>query len=559
MNNEKSYYAIYRGDIVKSLKENNINQYIILNNQLVAIYVDDNFDESIFTYIPEITWWNASFPMSSLIDVTNSLESGESINFAVGTDYIKNNPYVNVTGKGILIAIIDSGIDYLHKDLVTKDGKSKIVYLWDQESSLGKPPTGMIYGSEFTNEEINEAIKSNNPNLSTDKIGTGTAIAGILVGQGNINKEYIGIAKDSELVVIKLRSNDGVYKEDKVSYETTDFLGAITYAISIAKKENKPMIINLTIGARSSTDVEATILDTYPVFNRPGMIIVSGAGNQGNTDIHYSGYFTGIGDNQDVIVQNGENKNLDITLSGKGPDKIGVQLISPSGELSQIVEYSPSENIYTGKFNLENTTYKIRYIYPWIATGELQIDISLRNIKPGIWTIRLIPEFILIGQYDVYLPNKNLISKDTRFLDPSSMATITMYAANEGVITIGAYNDRVNSIWIGSSKGDSNGFKIKPDIIAPGVDIISTYINGEYNTFTGTGVSGSIVSGVLALVIEYLEEQSTIPKLSLFNEVLKTYLMLGTTRKEIYEYPNLSEGYGLLNLKNLFKSIANNL
>lgn len=559
MNNKKSYYATYKGDIIKAFKDNDIDQYIILNSQLVSIYVDENFNESILINMPEITWWNASFPMSDLIDVTNSLESGESINFAVGMDYIKNNPYVNVTGKGILIAIIDSGVDYLHKDLIKKDGESKILYLWDQEAESGNPPSGMIFGSEFTNEEINEAIKNNNAELSKDTIGTGTAVAGILVGQGNIKNEYAGIAKDAELVVVKLRTYDGIYKSGQISYESSDFLAGITYAIRIAKEQGKPMIINLTVGTRSSTDVEATILDTYSVFNKPGMIIVSGAGNQGNTDIHYSGKFSKIGENQDVIVQNGENQNLDITIIGTGPDKIGVQLISPSGELSQIIEYSPSENIYEGKFNLENTKYKIRYIYPWIATGELQIDINLRNIKPGIWTIRLIPEFILIGDYDVYLPNKNLISKDTRFLDPSSMATITMYAASDGVITIGAYNDRVNSIWIGSSKGDSNGFKIKPDIIAPGVDIISTYINDGYNTFTGTGISGSIVSGVLALIIEYLEEQSNIPKLSLFNEVLKTYLMLGTTRKEIYEYPNLSEGYGLLNLKNLFKSIANNL
>lgn len=559
MENEKSYYLTYRGDIIKSFEENNINNYIILNNQLAAIYVDENFNEEILNSTPEITWWNETFPMSSMIEVTNNLESGESITVAVGTEYIKNNPYVNVTGKDTLIAIIDSGVDYLHPDLIDKDNKSKILYLWDQESNLKNPPSGMIYGSEFTNNDINEAINENNSSLSSDNTGTGTSIAGILVGQGNVNKAYEGIAKDSELVVVKLRSYTGVYQENKISYTTTDFLAAITYVTSIAEKEGKPMIINLTIGARSAADLDATILDTYPIFNRPGMIVVNGAGDQGNTDIHYSGNFNNIEETQDVIVQNGNNKNLDIVLSGTGPDKISVQVISPSGDLSQLVEYSPSYNIYTGKFNLENTTYRIRYRYPWIATGEEQVDISLKNIKPGIWTIRLIPDFILRGEYNVYLPNKNLISIDTRFLDPNSTNTITMYGISDGVITIGTYNDKLNSIWIGSSKGSPTGYRIKPDIVAPGVDIISTYINSGYNTVTGTGVSGSIVSGVLALVIEYLQNQSDIPSLSLFNEVLKTYLMLGTTRKEIYVYPNISEGYGILNLRNLFREIANNL
>lgn len=559
MDRERSYYALYRGDIVKALQENNINRYIILNEQLISIYVDDDFDESILTNMPEITWWNQSQVMSSLIQTTNSLKLGETINFAVGTDYIKNNPYINVTGKDILIAIIDSGVDYLHPDLITRDGKSKIAYLWDQENNSGTPPEGMIFGSEFNNEQINEAIRSNNPNLSKDNIGTGTAVAGILVGQGNINNDYSGIAKDAELVVIKLREYDGVYKEGRISYGATDFFAAITYAVSIAEKENKPMIINLTIGSRSSTEVETTIIETYSVFNRPGMIIVSGAGDQGNTDIHYSGNIKQTDAYQDVILQNGENKNLDITISGNGPDKLDILLISPSGELSQTIQYAPSYNIYEGKFNLENTSYKIRYTYPWIDTGELRIEIRLTDISPGIWTIRLIPELILSGNYDIYLPNKNLISENTRFLDPNSMGTITMYANSESIITVGAFNGRLNSIWIGSSNGDSNGFRIKPDIIAPGVNIISTYINGGYNTFTGTGISSTITAGVLALIMEYLIEQSNIPKLSLFNEVLKTYLMLGTTRKEIYTYPNLSEGYGLLNLESLFMTIANNL
>lgn len=224
MDRERSYYALYRGDIVKALQENNINRYIILNEQLISIYVDDDFDESILTNMPEITWWNQSQVMSSLIQTTNSLKLGETINFAVGTDYIKNNPYINVTGKDILIAIIDSGVDYLHPDLITRDGKSKIAYLWDQENNSGTPPEGMIFGSEFNNEQINEAIRSNNKDLSKDNIGTGTAVAGILVGQGNINNDYSGIAKDAELVVIKLREYDDVYKEGKISYGTTDFL-----------------------------------------------------------------------------------------------------------------------------------------------------------------------------------------------------------------------------------------------------------------------------------------------------------------------------------------------
>ena len=114
-------------------------------------------------------------------------------------------------------------------------------------------------------------------------------------------------------------------------------------------------------------------------------------------------------------------------------------------------------------------------------------------------------------------------------------------------------------MWIGSSKGNLSGNKVRPDIIAPGVDIISTYNFDEYNTATGTGVSSSIVCGSLALIMEYLQEESRVPKLSLFTEPLRTYLMIGATRQEIYTYPNISQGYGIFNLRDTFRQIARNL
>ena len=139
----------------------------------------------------------------------------------------------------------------------------------------------------------------------------------------------------------------------------------------------------------------------------------------------------------------------------------------------------------------------MRLIYPWLFSGNEEITIRIDDIKPGIWTLRLFPEIITTGEYDIYLPNQNLIPVNTRFLDPNSFSTITLYAATENVITIGAYNDKTNSMWIGSSKGPIKGRLIKPDIVAPGVDIISPFINQSYNTSTGTGVSSSLVCGVL--------------------------------------------------------------
>lgn len=552
---EKSYLIIYKGDIASDLKKAGIEKYMILNNNLTVIYVPQDFREEMLNRIPSITWWQISVPMSSLIEITNNLAEGVSVSDAAGTDYIYKNPYIQSTGKNVLIAIIDSGIDYLHPDFI-ENNKTKIVSIWDQESDKKKPPDGLIFGSEFTSDDINKAIEANDKTLTEDRIGTGTTAAGIAAGRGNLNSQYKGVAIDSELVVVKLREYKDTYKKGKINYQKSDFLAAIRYVLDVAKKEGKNMIINLTIGLISKSIVESTMLSTFNELSKPGIIVVSGAGNEGNTDIHYRGNIKNKV--EDIIIQVGDQTNLDITLVVNGPDKIGAILISPSGEMSYKIMYTPEYYTYKGKFNLENTPYEMRLSYPWLESGNEELTISLYDIKPGIWTLRLIPEFIIEGNYDVYLPNKNIISEETRFSDPASEATISMYAASENVITIGTYNDKTDSIWIGSSKGPVKLSLIKPDIVAPGVDIISTYINSSYNTSIGTGVSSSIVSGVLAIMFEYITSEYEFAEELLSVQPLKTYLMLGATKKDIYIYPNITQGYGILNLKNTIVEIANN-
>ncbi|GKZ03785.1 peptidase S8 [Paraclostridium bifermentans] len=556
---EKSYYLLYSGDIKKSFEENNIDKYIILNDQLASIYVNDDFEPETLDNIKNVEWWSPSDVMSSLINITNNLEGGESVKSSIGGDYIESNPYLNVTGKDILVAVIDSGVDYLHEDLIDENNNSKILYLWDQENNSKSPPEGMIFGSEYTREEINEAIKNKDSSLSVDTIGTGTIACGIIAGQGNINREYRGIARDADLLVVKLRQFKDVYYDDKISYAVTDFLAALTYVLKISVKENKALIINFTLGNMSSINIEAFILQTYGMFDKSGIVLVSGAGNEGNTDVHYQGHITSEDNYIDVIIQNGNNKNLEITIRGRGPDKLFLQIISPSGDISQIIRYAPDDRIYRGRFYIEKTSYTVLNTFPWIKSGDQMIRINLNDIKPGIWTLRISPEFIIHGDFNVYLPNKSIIAPGTRFVDSTSKATITFMGLASPVITIGAYSDKTNSLWIGSSKGNLNGNKVRPDIIAPGVDVISTYVNNSYNTATGTGVSSSIVCGSLALIMEYLKEESRVSKLSLFTEPLRTYLMIGATRQDIYEYPNIFQGYGIFDLRNTFRQIAKNL
>ena len=559
---QKSYIAIYNGNeenLKSQLSQKRLNNYIVLNKKVVAIYVDENFNEDIFFDIECIYDWEVSTHMSSLIEINTNSDNGKSARFISGLDYIDKNPYINPTGKDVIIAIIDSGIDYMHPDFIKKDGTSKIISIWDQSSNKGNPPEGLNFGSEFTNEQINEYISKQDFTLTQDTIGTGTLAAGICVGLGNENPSYKGVAIDSDLIVVKLREEIGVYKEGKISYALSDFLAGIKYVADSLSKHKKNMVINLTVACKSEEIVETTLLESFENLNIPGMIIVSGLGNEGNTDTHYKGNIKNVDEVVDILIQVGEQKNLDIVVSCVGPDKINASLISPSGELSYDIKYSPDRFVYKGRFNIEKTNYNMRFLYPWVKSGTEELIINLNDIKPGIWTLRLKAEFLISGDFDVYLPNKNLLDKNTRFINASSFSTTTWFASTENVLSVGAFNNNTDSIWIRSSRGTLNQNPIKPDIVAPGVDIIGPYRNDKYAKGTGTGVSSSIVSGVVSILMDYISDQSEIGRNLLFTEVIKTYLMIGADRQDIYTYPNVNLGYGVLNFKKTMENIAENL
>ena len=367
---EKSYTIVYQGDIGQGLREKNINNYMVLNDKLVVVYTNEDFDPTILDDIEQVSIWKKAIPMSSLIKIGDGVVNGETVTNASGTSYIENNPYISVDGTGTLIAIIDSGIDYLHPDFINEDGTSKIVSIWDQEGNSNPPPTGAIFGSEFTREDINKAIAENNDNLTKDNIGTGTIAAGIATGNGRLNPLYKGVATKSELIIVKLKHYEGTYMQGRINYLNTDFLAAIKYVCDVSERLNIPTIINLTIGERARSVILTNFLETFDYLESSGVVIVSGAGNEGDTNIHYEGNANTDSPYEDVILEVGEQKNLLITIGANGPGRGSVAVISPSGQLSYKVEYAPDEEAFSGDFNLENSKYTIQIFYPWILSGN---------------------------------------------------------------------------------------------------------------------------------------------------------------------------------------------
>ena len=158
----KSYIITYNGEVDElknELESYNINKYAILNEKLATIYVDEFFDEKILNKLEFVYDWMLSIPVSSLIEIRDNNDSkGARVRDLSEINYIDRNPYIDVFGSGNTIAIIDSGIDYLHPDFINKDGSSKIIAIWDQDSDIGNTPENLNFGSEFTRKDINEYI-----------------------------------------------------------------------------------------------------------------------------------------------------------------------------------------------------------------------------------------------------------------------------------------------------------------------------------------------------------------------------------------------------------------
>lgn len=483
--------------------------------------------------------------ITPLGEIKMGTENGVTAKEDIGVNFFKTNPNLTLLGRGTLIAIIDTGIDYLHKDFIYPDGTSKIAYLWDQ-SKEGKPPKGFFIGSEYTKEDINKAINENNSELSIDNEGHGTMISGICAGLGNINKDYSGIATEAELIVVKLAKVNGFYTSAMM--ET-----AISYIYNLINDLESPTVINISMGSNLLAGYASKTNDKKTYFTN-GISIVAAAGNEGNTQTHISGKLSREGEIVDIEVEIVEDEEyLVIELWMNRPDRVNLIILTPSGEESKVLDLSNYDEVQ-GIFDLENTEYIIRYSYPTTYSGQEQTVITLKNATKGIWKLRLEGAYIHGGIYNLYMLNRAFLNPGTKFKDSNPNYTINYPAVREDVITIGTFDSINKSVWPGSSRGPNVAGDIKPDIIAPGVNIIAPYPKDTYATLTGSSAAGAHVSGVLALYYQYVIVENYYRGKGFMQEI-KAYMEGGASRVNGVEYPNNTSGYGVLDFRGMFEQL----
>lgn len=471
-------------------------------------------------------------------------------------------PYL--TGRGTLVAVIDSGIDYTRMDFRNTDGSSRILYLWDQTISQNAergflPPEGFRDGAEFNNVQINEALAESTVEErfvkvpSLDVSGHGTSVAAIAAGNGKSSDgRYTGVAAESELIVVKL-GNPGQESFPR----TTELMRALTYVVRKAQILARPIAINLsfgnTYGSHDGTSLLERFVDNVSEIGRN--VICVGSGNEGASGGHAAGNVRNS-TNVELAVASYE-RSVNVQFWKSYADIFQITIISPGGQRQRI----DTSRMGTIQLTMEQTQLLI-YVgepSPYSVNQEIYFDfIPQQNyINSGVWTFSIEPVKVVTGDYFLYLPSSVVLNSGTRFFNPTPEVTFTIPSTAQKVITVGAYNSIYNSYADFSGRGYllENRFgnwvsneTVKPDIAAPGVDIAISNGNDGSLSVTGTSFATPFVTGSAALMMEWGIIKGNDP--FLYGEKVKAYMIRGARQLPGFgQWPNPQLGWGALCLR----------
>lgn len=483
---------------------------------------------------------------------------------------LSSTQFSDDTGKGVIIAIIDSGIDYAHPDFCNTDGSTRILELWDQ-----------TLNRVYTQVEINAALQAPTEQQryelvpSRDISGHGTHVTGIAAGNGRASGgRYVGVAPESSLLIVKL----GVAKTNGFP-RTTELMAAVDYVLRRAEQYQMPVVVNLSFGNNYGGHDGRSLLETYlnEVSSYWKNVIVAGTGNEGTSRIHTSGRFSMQNETSVFLKQKGttstvsevKSEAIPATINNTVPqdiqlavgayetgfslqiwksyaDDMRVTVIHPNGISSSEIRLEQGiQRIY-----LEGTELLVYYgtPLPYTVSQEVFLDFipSGAYVDSGVWIIRLTPGRIVEGSYDMWLPWQGGLSEGTGFLYPTEETTLTIPSTADKVISVAAYDSRYQTLADFSGRGYTrNRTEIKPDVAAPGVDIIAAAPGGGYDTRTGTSMAAPYVTGLAARKMQRGIVQGEDPYL--YGEKIKAQFHrearpLGVRR----EYPNPELGWGIL-------------
>ena len=522
-------------------------------------------------------WLTARVPVERLQEIralpgVRAVEFAERLTYSTSTmDEIRasglrrrgdRDEFTGATGKGTIVGIVDSGIDFRHRDFIDDvTDQSRILYLWDHAPPFGSSgaPPGTVAGIRFDYgiECRQSQLGPNGTCPSRDRDGHGTHVAGIAAGDGSgANRggpryEYVGVAPEADLIVVR------------TSLSSASVADGVAYIFARAEQLGKPAVVNLSLGTQSGPhDGKQALSVVMDELSGPGRIIVAAAGNDGSNfglvgSLHGEAtvargdsaviafemptYTRGSQSDDDLIMLQAFYSPQDtFTVTLERPDGSRINLGFNDAEASfgtagGVVAYNGTargDSILgdfetSSGFSTSVTNYFTAFIGEWLDGGT----------APGVGTWRLIfrkTSGAGPGLVDAYLPFVLVATEPYFTTGGTNRRLVQSPADGERVIAVGGYHAftswrgfdgedwslapssfwPVNELLFFSSPGPTRDGRLKPEIVAPGVALSSmsrdAFFGGDERIVSpdsahvleaGTSMSSPHVTGAVALML----------------------------------------------------------
>ena len=539
-----------------------------VNSTLAVVYVPlSTVTPSTYTSYT----YSAVPKLYSLLDVT-SMD-------AAGITPAGELPVLNNQGAGVIVGFVDTGINYTDSLFRNVDGSTRIIGIWDQtnnsdnsnniENETAKPFSAFsaLYGTQYTAEEINLALNSDNPASivpTRDENGHGTFLASIAAGNRDERAGFSGAAPQASIAMVKLKPAKQylrdfyLIQDGAEAYQENDIMMGVSYLYFLARKYSMPLVVCIPLGTNMGSHMGMSRLGQYlnQVSLSNGSAVITAAGNETGARHHFRAVMDADTDEVTAELRVGEREagfSMELWAENMGAYTVG--FISPTGEVAREISI-PLRGENTVSFLLEQTQITIYTQIADASAGSQFIFMRFENPMSGIWRILIRNSLDIRETFHIWLPVRGFISDETYFLRPDPDTTITDPGNARYPITVTAYDHTKNSIYIHASRGYSLSGRIKPDLAAPGVNILGASVSGRRLTrMSGTSVSAAHLAGAAAILLNWGVLNANYPYLN--TPVLKSIFVRGAQRNPALTYPNREFGYGTLNLYEAFLHLRN--
>ena len=539
-----------------------------VNSTLAVVYVPlSTVTPSTYTSYT----YSAVPKLYSLLDVT-SMD-------AAGITPAGELPVLNNQGAGVIVGFVDTGINYTDSLFRNADGSTRIIGIWDQtnnsdnsnniENETAKPFSAFsaLYGTQYTAEEINLALNSDNPASivpTRDENGHGTFLASIAAGNRDERAGFSGAAPQASIAMVKLKPAKQylrdfyLIRDGAEAYQENDIMMGVSYLYFLARKYSMPLVVCIPLGTNMGSHMGMSRLGQYlnQVSLSNGSAVITAAGNETGARHHFRAVMDADTDEVTAELRVGEREagfSMELWAENMGVYTVG--FISPTGEVAREISV-PLRGENTVSFLLEQTQITVYTQIADVSSGSQFIFMRFENPMSGIWRILIRNSLDIRETFHIWLPVRGFISDETYFLRPDPDTTITDPGNARYPITVTAYDHTKNSIYIHASRGYSLSGRIKPDLAAPGVNILGASVSGRRLTrMSGTSVSAAHLAGAAAILLNWGVLNANYPYLN--TPVLKSIFVRGAQRNPALTYPNREFGYGTLDLYEAFLHLRN--